>query len=72
MVIVNFKLSEVGRKEIEIEGTEPLEEVLRQCGVAAGVTPGNIIVVRRGHVLRGSDLLEDGDEIDIFPAISGG
>jgi molybdopterin converting factor small subunit len=72
MVIVNFKLSEVGRKEVDIEGPEPLESVLRQCAVTPAVAPGHIIAVRRGDVMKGSDLVEDGDEIDIFPAISGG
>ena len=72
MVIVNFKLSEIGRMEVSVEKCETLATVLRQCTAQAGFELGGIIAIRQGTVLKKSDLVGDGDEIDVFPAISGG
>jgi sulfur carrier protein ThiS len=72
MVTVNFKLSDIGRIEVNSEKQETLATVLRQCTAQAGIELGGIIAIRKGKVLKKSDLVEDGDEIDVFPAISGG
>lgn len=72
MVTVNFKLTDIGRIEVSIEKHETLAIVLQQCTVQAGVELGGIIAIREGKVLKKSDLVGDGDEIDVFPAISGG
>lgn len=72
MVAVNFKLSEVGRVEFPLPAPLPLHAVLQQCTALTGYTPGGFIAVRRGKVIGSADLLEDGDDVDIFPALSGG
>lgn len=72
MVGINFRLTDVGRVEIAVEGSEPLETVLRRCSVECGVALDGIIAIRNGRVLQEGSLVMDGDEIDIFPAISGG
>lgn len=72
MVIITFRLSEIGRIEIPLTGTEKWETVVQRCAAHAGVALGGILAVRRGTLLRGADLIEDGDEIDAFPALSGG
>lgn len=51
---------------------ETLATVLQQCRRQAGIEFGGIIAVRCGKVMTKSDLVLDGDEIDVFPAISGG
>lgn len=72
MVKVTFKLTEVGRIELDLTTPLPFEEVLRHCVVRTGYTPGGYIAVRKGRVVGLADMIEEGDEIDIFPAISGG
>ncbi len=72
MVTVNFKLSEIGRMDVRIEKSENLATVLQKCAAQAGFELGGIIAIRQGTVLKKSDLVGDGDEIDVFPAISGG
>ncbi len=72
MVVVHFRLTEAGRVEIEIPKVERLEDVLEKCAAKAKIQLGGIIAVRNGSVIQKSDLVGNGDEIDIFPAISGG
>ncbi len=72
MVTVNFKLSDIGRIEIPLSRQETLATVLQQCRRQAGIELGGIIAVRYGKVITKNDLVQDGDEIDVFPAISGG
>lgn len=72
MVSVTFRLSEIGRIEIPQSGPENWEALVARCAARAGVELGNILAVRNGTLLMGHDLVEDGDEIDVFPAISGG
>lgn len=72
MVTVIFRLSEVGRVELTLSVSERWESVLQRCRVQTGVDPGAVIAVRRGTVLGKDDLVEDGDDVDVFPAISGG
>lgn len=72
MVSINFKLTDIGRIEVCLEKRETLVTVLQQCAAQAGVELGGTIAIRGGRVLKESDLVEDLDEIDVFPAISGG
>jgi molybdopterin converting factor small subunit len=72
MVTVNFKLSDIGRIEIPLSKQETLATVLQQCRRQSGIELGGIIAVRCGKVMTKSDLVQNGDEIDVFPAISGG
>lgn len=72
MVVINFKLSDTGRLEVAIDKPELLEIVLERCSAQANIDLGGYIAVRRGKVLTASTAIEDGDEIDVFPAISGG
>ncbi len=72
MVTVNFKLTDIGRIEISLRRQETLATVLQQCRRQSGIDLGAIIAVRCGQVISRNDLVQDGDEIDVFPAISGG
>lgn len=72
MVTVNFKLTDIGRIEIPLGTQETLATVLQQCRRQSGIELGGIIAVRCGKVITKNDLVQDGDEIDVFPAISGG
>lgn len=72
MVVVTFKLSELGRVELTLAGPERWEAVLKRCSAQSDIDPGSVISVRGGTVLRQDDLVKDGDSVDVFPAISGG
>jgi sulfur carrier protein ThiS len=72
MVKLNFKLTERGEIEIPLSEPQTLQTLLDRYGADKGIDPGGCIAVCRGKVVRSGQLVEDGDEIDIFPAISGG
>lgn len=72
MVAITFRLSELGRVELTLSGPERWESILRRCSEETGLEPGSVIAVRAGMVLKSSDLIVDGDAVDVFPAISGG
>ena len=72
MVSIHFKLTDIGRLEVRIEKPETLTAVLQQCTAQVDFELGGIIAIRKGRVLKESDIVQDGDEIDIFPALSGG
>jgi sulfur carrier protein ThiS len=72
MVIINFKMTDIGRVEVAVEKQQPLAAILLQCSKMTGIKIGGVIAVRQGQVITKSSIVEDGDEIDIFPAISGG
>ena len=72
MVIVNFRLSEIGRVEISLNDPEKWETLVQRCAGRSGFELGTILAVRRGRLLQGDDLVADGDEIEVFPALSGG
>lgn len=72
MVDVNFKLTDFGKIEVSLEKPESLATVLQQCIAQTGIELGGIIAIREGKVLKKTDLVEDQDTIDVFPAISGG
>ncbi|WP_136806003.1 hypothetical protein [Desulfosediminicola flagellatus] len=72
MVKVNFKLSDAGSVSLSIDRPESLELILTQCAAKADIELGGYIAVRAGKVLKRNDIVGEHDEIDIFPAISGG
>jgi molybdopterin converting factor small subunit len=72
MVTVNFRLTAVGRVELDIATPLEFAALLKLCGNQAGYSPGDCIGVKNGQVLRGGDIIVDGDTVDIFPALSGG
>ncbi len=72
MVRVTFKLTEVGRVELDLSTPLLFQEVLQRCVARTGYSPGGYIAVRKGKVVSLGDMIEEGDEIDIFPALSGG
>ena len=72
MVTVNFKLTDIGKIKIPFVKRETLATELQQCRRQSGIELGGIIAVRCGKVMSTNDLVRDGDEIDVFPAISGG
>lgn len=73
MVKVHFKLSDVGLVELEIETPVSFEGLLELCSKKTGVECGGVIaVIRNGRVLSMSDMIEGEEEIDVYPAVSGG
>ncbi len=72
MVTFNFKLTERGIVKCPISRAERLDVVLQQYTAEEGIDLGGYIAVREGKVMKGESLINDGDMIDIFPAISGG
>ena len=72
MVTFNFKLTERGTVYFPLSNPERLDSVLQQCTAGEGINLGSYIAVRGGKVITGKNLIDDGDMIDVFPAISGG
>ena len=72
MVIINFKMTDIGRVEVAVEKQQSLGTVLLQCRSLTGIEIGGVIAIRQGQVITKNSIVGDGDEIDIFPAISGG
>lgn len=72
MVTVNFKLHDTGTVKVKVNGAEALENILQRCSVNAGYGLGGYIAVRENRVITDSELVKDFDEIDVFPALSGG
>lgn len=72
MVVVNFRLSEIGRIEMTLRDPEKWETLLQRCAGRSGIKPGGTLAIRRGRLLQDDDLVADADEIEVFPALSGG
>lgn len=73
MVKVHFKLSDVGLVELELQAPVTFAELLELCAQKTGVECGGVIaVIRNGRVLTMSDMIEGEEEIDVYPAVSGG
>lgn len=72
MVTLHFKLSELGTVQMEID--RPVVQLAEVLQHAAGgkAEPGSFIITRGGKVIGGQTLIADGDEITLFPALSGG
>jgi len=72
VVTFNFRLTGRGKVQFPLSKPEKLDTVLKQCAAGEGIRLGGYIAIRKGAVIASSNLIADGDEIDIFPAISGG
>ncbi|WP_176761019.1 MoaD/ThiS family protein [Desulforhopalus singaporensis] len=72
MVKINFKLIEPGMVELELDCPTSWEEVFSRCVQDSGLRTKSVLAIRRGAVLRPDDRIEDGDQIEVFPALSGG
>ena len=55
MVTVNFKLTEVGRVELDLPTPLEFGALLHHCSARAGYAPADCIGVRNGQVLRSGD-----------------
>ena len=72
MVKITFKLSDRGTVEVDISQPQQLNTLMQHYAVTAKFDLGGYIAVRNGKVISADTLVEDGDEIDVYPAISGG
>ena len=73
MVKLNFKLSDLKSLEIEIVKPETLAHVLALYRERTSIDDiGGFIATRNSRMITLNQIVEDGDEINIFPAISGG
>ena len=72
MVLINFKLTNKDKVTLEISAPEKLSHLLPIAAQKAGVKLGGFIAIRNGKVITKEHLIETSDEINIFPAISGG
>jgi molybdopterin converting factor small subunit len=72
MVVVTFKMSELGTVEVNLNGKMKLSEVLDEIYHSYDEKMGDIIAVRSNKVMRLDEIVNDDDEIVIFPALSGG
>ena len=72
MVTFNFRLTERGKVQFPLSAPKTLDIILQQCAAEEGITLGGYIAVRKGKVITAENLIADGDDIDVFPAISGG
>lgn len=72
MVTINFKLSDLKPLEIQIDKPETLAHVLALCRERTSIDIGDFIGTRNNRVITLDQIVENGDEINIFPAISGG
>ncbi len=72
MVRITFKLSDTGTVEVEMPQPLQLKTLMQQYAVTAKTELGGYIAVRNGKVIAADTLVKDNDEIDIFPALSGG
>jgi len=72
VVMIHFKMSLLGRVSVTLAEPESWADVLVRCPGNIDSTPDNVIAVRRGSILSPDDMIEKNDEIDVFPALSGG
>jgi hypothetical protein len=72
VVILHFKLSPLGRIDLNLTAPLSLTDLLARAADQNGVKIGGTMVVRRGRLLGQGDLIYDGDELEIYPALSGG
>jgi sulfur carrier protein ThiS len=55
-------------REVEVVGGRPVSAVLDELGVS----PDTVLVIRGGELVTRETRLDDADEIEIRPVISGG
>lgn len=72
MVTVCFRLTDTGEVEVDTAGSKTLEWVLQKSAAQAGVEVGGVIAIRNGKVITVDTRINDGDIIEVFPALSGG
>ena len=72
MVLVNFKLTEKAPVELQLTQPELLSIVLEKSSKLARLKLGGVIAVRNGKVVSLNEFIHQSDEIDVFPALSGG
>ena len=56
------------RREVELAGRRRVKELLRELDIL----PDTVLVIRGDQLLTADQVVEEGDEIEIRPAISGG
>jgi sulfur carrier protein ThiS len=72
MVTINFKLTDADKVILNINSPEKLNKLLQIAARKAGVELGAFIAVRNGKIITEKHWVEACDEINVFPAISGG
>jgi sulfur carrier protein len=55
-------------REVEVVGGRPVRAVLDELGV----NPDTVLVIRAGELVTRETRLDDADEIEVRPVISGG
>jgi sulfur carrier protein ThiS len=55
-------------REVEVVGGRPVRAVLDELGV----NPDTVLVIRGGELVTRETRLDDGDDIEVRPVISGG
>lgn len=55
-------------REIEVAGGRPVRAVLDELGV----DPDTVLVIRAGELVTRETRVDDGDELEVRPVISGG
>jgi sulfur carrier protein len=56
------------RREVELAGRRRVKELLKELEIL----PETVLVIRGEELLTADQVVEEGDEIEIRPAISGG
>lgn len=56
------------RREVEVAGRRRVRELLKELDIL----PDTVLVLRGDQLLTADQVVEEGDEIEIRPAISGG
>jgi sulfur carrier protein ThiS len=72
MVKVDFRLTDTGEVEVEVNEAKTLEWLLKKSAAQVGIELGGVIAIRNGKVITADTLIDDGDRIEVFPALSGG
>jgi len=56
------------RREVELQGRRRVKELLKELDIL----PDTVLVIRGDELLTADQVVDEGDEIEIRPAISGG
>jgi sulfur carrier protein ThiS len=55
-------------REVDVAGGRPVRDVLAELGV----NPDTVLVIRSGELVTRETRVEDADELEVRPVISGG
>ena len=55
-------------RQVEFTGKRRVRDLLKQLGI----NPETVLVIRGGVLLTGDELLQEADEVEVRPVISGG